>query len=82
MLRKSKRPIALLTAFAMALTMLLCLPSNVMIDLGFGITASAATITPSKPSGSGTSYSPYQIGTATELYWFAGLVNGTLTDGT
>ena len=40
------------------------------------------TITPSKPSGEGTEASPYQIGTAAELYWFAGLVNGTLTDGT
>ena len=42
-----------------------------------------AEITPTKPSsGDGTSANPYQIGTAEELYWFAGLVNGTLTDGT
>ncbi|MGN0187226.1 MAG: GLUG motif-containing protein, partial [Paludibacteraceae bacterium] len=41
------------------------------------------TINPSKPqTGDGSSASPYQIGTAAELYWFAGLVNGTLTDGT
>ena len=42
-----------------------------------------AEIRPTKPSiGDGTSANPYQIGTAAELYWFAGLVNGTLTDGT
>ena len=36
-----------------------------------------AEITPTKPSsGDGTSGSPYQIKTANELYWFAGLVNG------
>ena len=35
------------------------------------------TITPSKPqTGDGSSASPYQIGTAAELYWFAALVNG------
>lgn len=43
----------------------------------------AAGITPSMPTnGDGTANNPYQIGTAAELYWFAGLVNGTLTDGT
>lgn len=30
------------------------------------------------PKGDGTVENPYQIGTAEELYWFAGLVNGTL----
>ena len=35
------------------------------------------SITPSKPkTGDGSAASPYQIGTAAELYWFAGLVNG------
>lgn len=35
------------------------------------------TITPSKPqTGDGSAESPYQIGTAAELYWFAALVNG------
>ena len=39
--------------------------------------------TPTKPTvGSGTEADPYQISTAAELYWFAGLVNGTLADGT
>lgn len=41
-----------------------------------------AVITPTKPSGNGTADSPYQIGNPEELYWFAALVNGTLTDGT
>ena len=36
----------------------------------------AESITPTKPNGEGTAENPYQIGTAAELYWFAGLVNG------
>ena len=32
------------------------------------------------PEGDGAG-TPYKIGTAEELYWFAGLVNGTLPDG-
>ena len=40
---------------------------------------SETTIKPSEPkTGDGTEDKPYQIGTAEELYWFAGLVNGTL----
>ena len=38
----------------------------------------AKSITPTQPKGEGTADEPYQIGTAAELYWFAGLVNGTL----
>ena len=38
--------------------------------------ALADNITPTKPNGEGTAENPYQIGTAAELYWFAGLVNG------
>ena len=37
-----------------------------------------------KPQGEGTKESPYQIGEVSELYWFAGLVNGDkdiCTDG-
>ena len=46
-------------------------------------TPASAAITPSKPtSGDGSRSNPYQISTAAQLYWFAGLVNGTLTDGT
>ena len=43
------------------------------------IGASAAS---SAPAGGGTADNPYRIGTAEELKWFAGLVNGTLTDDT
>lgn len=43
---------------------------------------STRSITPAKPLGEGTEEEPYQIGTAEELYWFAGMVNNTLTDGT
>ena len=39
------------------------------------------SITPTQPKGKGTAEKPSQIGTAAELYWFAGLVNGTLEDG-
>ena len=35
------------------------------------------SITPTRPEGDGKT-EPYQISTAAELYWFAGLVNGTL----
>ena len=37
----------------------------------------AKSITPTTPKGDGKT-EPYQISTAAELYWFAGLVNGTL----
>lgn len=37
----------------------------------------AKSITPTPPKGDGKA-KPYQISTAAELYWFAGLVNGTL----
>ena len=46
----------------------------------FGVGQIWAQTKPS--SGAGTQASPYQIATADELRWFAGLVNGTLTDGT
>ena len=43
-------------------------------------TVASAAITPSKPTnGDGSSSNPYQISTAAQLYWFAGLVNGTLS---
>ena len=38
----------------------------------------SAEISISMPTGTGTSDDPYQITNANELYWFAGLVNGTL----
>lgn len=43
----------------------------------------ATTITPTQPAnGDGSENNPYQISTAGELYWFAGLVNGTLAGDT
>ena len=41
----------------------------------------AKSITPTQPKGKGTVDEPYQISNRAELYWFAGLVNGTLPDG-
>ena len=52
-------------------TMLLFVTSMIMPSMVW-----AESITPTKPNGEGTAESPYQIGTAAELYWFAGLVNG------
>ena len=43
------------------------------------IAGASADITPTQPTQVN---GVYQIGTAEELYWFAGLVNGTLGDGT
>lgn len=40
------------------------------------------TVDAGAPEGDGSQESPYQIGTAEELFWFAELVNGTLQDGT
>ena len=54
-------------------TMLLFVTSMIMPSMMW-----AGSITPAKPNGEGTAESPYQIGNAAELYWFAGLVNGTL----
>ncbi len=40
----------------------------------------AQSITPTRPEGNGRA-EPYLISNAAELYWFAGLVNGTLKNG-
>ena len=53
---------------------------KVNVELGGAQLLEATTITPTKPeNGNGTAENPYQITSAAELYWFAGLVNGTLT---
>ena len=54
-------------------TMLLFVTTMIMPSMMW-----AQGITPTRPNGEGTAENPYQIGTAAELYWFAGLVNGTL----
>ena len=42
----------------------------------------AKSITPTPPkTGDGSAKNPYQISSREELYWFAGLVNGTLPEG-
>lgn len=56
---------------------------KVNVELGGAQLLEATTITPTKPeNGNGTAENPYQITSAAELHWFAGLVNGTLTDVT
>lgn len=56
-------------------TMLLFVTTMIMPSMMW-----AKSISPTRPNGEGTAENPYQIGSAAELYWFAGLVNGTLVD--
>ena len=50
---------------------------KVNVELGGAQLLEATTITPTKPeNGNGTAENPYQITSAAELYWFAGLING------
>ena len=54
-------------------TLLLLVAAMVMPSTAW----SQTTITPAQPThGNGTAENPYQISSADELYWFAGLVNG------
>ena len=70
------------------LSMLLAIVMVVGLLPGFAVTASAAEITPTEPTlttdkydinGDDSMDAVYEITTAAELYWFAGLVNGTLS---
>ena len=64
-----------LTQFKWLAAMILLVTAMVMPSS----TWAQSTIPPSKPStGDGSENSPYEIGTAAELYWFAALVNGKL----
>ena len=54
-------------------TMLLFVTTMIMPSMMW-----AKSITPTRPTIGDGKTEPYQIGTAAELYWFAGLVNGTL----
>lgn len=54
-------------------TMLLFVTTMIMPSIMW-----AKSITPTRPTIGDGKTEPYQIGTAAELYWFAGLVNGTL----
>ena len=63
------------TQFRWLVTMLLLVTAMAMPKMAW------AEIKPAPPSsGDGSSANPYQIGTPEELYWFAALVNGKLTD--
>ena len=62
MTSKLKKSIAFLLSLTMIMTM--------MLNSSFVMTASAETTI---PTGDGTEDSPYLIGTAAQLYWFAGL---------
>ena len=62
------------TQFKWLVTMLLLVTAMAMP----ASTWAKSNITPSKPSGDGSENSPYEISNAAELYWFAGLINGTL----
>ena len=65
------------TQFRWLVTMILFVTAMAMPKMAW------AQISLTKPSsGDGSSANPYQIGTPEELYWFAALVNGKLTDGT
>ena len=55
---------------------LLVLVFAIALCLGVLCVGASADIQPTKPTvGDGTEESPYQISTAAELFWFAGLVN-------
>lgn len=85
MAKTLKKSCAAFLSLLMILSTLLYFPSGTFAGMDFGLTAQAYTpdTTPSKPqAGNGTNASPYEITSVGELYWFAGLVNGTLEDGT
>ncbi|MGN1319386.1 MAG: hypothetical protein ACI4VF_10265, partial [Lachnospirales bacterium] len=78
MTKRFKRPIAFMLAVIMAMT--LNLPSGTSGIFDFVKRVNAATITATQPTnGDGSSSSPYQIGTAGELLWFANQVNSGST---
>ena len=85
MAKTLKKSCAAFLSLLMILSTLLYFPSGTFAGMDFGLTAQAYTpdTTPSKPqAGDGSQESPYEITSVGELYWFAGLVNGTLEDGT
>ena len=68
MQRYFKRVLAFLTATIMAMS--IELPSGMFSSLSSLVTAKAATVTATKPSGDGSADSPFQIGKYSELVWF------------
>ena len=75
MTKTFKKSVAFLSAAVMVMAMLLYFPGGTFSNIDWGLKASAEGIPMNEPSKDGD---VYQIGTAAELYWFAGLVNGTL----
>lgn len=70
-MKKKRNIIKVMSLIIVASVLISCIPATV----------SATAITPSAPeAGDGSAASPYEISNAGELYWFAGLVNGTLAD--
>ena len=83
---KTKKSIALLSSAVMALSALSYLPSGML-----NLHALAAESYDANGFAEDGTYQPaedtdedgyFEIGNAGQLYWFAGLVNGTLNDGT
>ena len=68
MQRYFKRVLVFLTATIMAMS--IELPSGMFSSLSSLVTAKAATVTATKPSGDGSADSPFQIGKYSELVWF------------
>ncbi|MGN0173351.1 MAG: hypothetical protein ACI39F_02825, partial [Acutalibacteraceae bacterium] len=73
MTRKLKRPLA----FLLSLTMIMTMFMNITSVMTVSAETTTNPMTPLAPAkGTGTSDAPYEISTAAQLYWFAGLVNG------
>ena len=78
MTKKFQKALAFMLTVIMAMT--INLPSGTSGIFDFVKRVNAATITATQPTnGDGSSSSPYQIGTAGELLWFANQVNGGST---
>ena len=79
--RRLRKGLAILLSIAMVLGLMPGVGTIKVSAAEEGSAISSTVIfnaTPSKPAGDGTESSPYEISTVGELYWFAGLVNGTL----
>ena len=91
MIKKLKKSVAFLLSVILAMMINLPIGTSGIFDslltakaaevnTNSGITINeASTVAVSQPTaGDGTESTPYLISTVGELYWFAGLVNGTL----
>lgn len=81
-MKKKKGLLQKIMAWTLALLMVLTM-SGVSELTTMQVQASGTTPVLTKPAeGDGGADTPYEIGTPGELFWFAALVNGTLSDGT